>query len=262
MLNVCILHYLQLLNKLKAIENALLTIAAISVACKALYNKLNTYYNLVTNQGLSHLSIATICDLRFNLSIYKFYIPNSIDTIKRDRARAQFVACYNQYKDCKNNIQVATIKATIAAKTKQLTPLEELDSDNKIYQHYRPSIKEVEQQQWFKENSVNCYTNILKYQQAKQYQYLVILQIAQDYLAILALLAALECIFSVSSDIVTRKRNRLLPSTLQYLLCLQDQRVIGNKEEDNSKQTIIIFYYYITYFTSKGIIQAKGLLKH
>ena len=76
-------------------ENAPLTTAAISVACKASYNKLNTYYNLVTNQGLSHSSIATICNLRFNLSIYEFYMPNSADAIKRDRARAQFAACYN-----------------------------------------------------------------------------------------------------------------------------------------------------------------------
>lgn len=58
--------------------------------------------------------------------------------------------------------------------------------------------------------------------QAKQYQNLVTSQIAQDYSAILASLIASEHIFSVSGDIVTNKRNRLLPSTLRYLLCLQD----------------------------------------
>src|SRR5690349_3587440 len=82
-LNVCIPHYLRLLNKLRMMQNALSTIAAISAVCKALYNKLDTYYSLVTNQGLSHSSIATICDPRFNLSIYEFYMPDSIDAIKR-----------------------------------------------------------------------------------------------------------------------------------------------------------------------------------
>jgi hypothetical protein len=87
-LNMCIPHYLWLLNKLKVMQNAPLKTAAISTACKASYSKLDTYYNLITNQGLSYLLIATICNLRFNLSIYEYYMPDSTDVIKRDRARA------------------------------------------------------------------------------------------------------------------------------------------------------------------------------
>jgi hypothetical protein len=87
-LNMCIPHYLRLLNKLKVMQNAPLTTAAISIACKASYSKLDTYYNLITNQGLSYSLIATICDLRFNLSIYEYYMLDSTDVIKRDRARA------------------------------------------------------------------------------------------------------------------------------------------------------------------------------
>ncbi|KFY06197.1 hypothetical protein V491_08791, partial [Pseudogymnoascus sp. VKM F-3775] len=206
-LNVCIPHYLRLLNKLKAMENAPSTTAAISTACKASYSKLDTYYNLVTNQGSSHSSIATICDPRFNLSIYEFYMPNSVDAPKRDRARAQFAACYNRYKDRENDIQVAAIEATIAAETEQPATPRELDSDDEMYQHRGPSIEEVEWRRWFKENGVDRNTNILKYWQAKQYQYPVISQIARDYLAIPASSAASERIFSVGGDIVTKKRN-------------------------------------------------------
>ena len=128
-------------------QNAPLTTAAISTACKAPYDKLDTYYNLMTNQGSSHLSIATICDLRFNLSIYEHYMPDSIDAIKRDRVRVQFATCYNRYKDRENDIQVAAIEATIAAETEQPTTPRELDSDNEIYQYYGPSIEEVEWRQ-------------------------------------------------------------------------------------------------------------------
>jgi hypothetical protein len=45
---------------------------------------------------------------------------DSIDALKRDRARVQFAAYYNQYKDRENDIQVAAIKATITAKIEQL----------------------------------------------------------------------------------------------------------------------------------------------
>lgn len=231
-LNVCIPHYLRLLNKLKAMQNAPLTIATISAACEAAYNKLDTYYNLATNQGSSHSSIATICDPRFNLSIYEFYMPDSIDAIKRDRARAQFAACYNRYKDRENDIQVAAIEATIATEIEQPAILRELDSDDEMYQHRGPSIEEVEWRRWFKENGVDRNTNILKYWQAKQYQYPVISRIARDYLAIPASSAASERIFSVGGDIVTKKRNRLLPSTLRYLLCLRDWGVMGDEDEE------------------------------
>ncbi|KFY93324.1 hypothetical protein V498_04475 [Pseudogymnoascus sp. VKM F-4517 (FW-2822)] len=196
-------------------EIALLTIAAISIAC------------------LSYSSIATICNLRFNLSIYEFYMPNSVDAIKRDRARAQFAAYFNWYKDCENDTQVAAIEATIAAEIEQITTLRELDSDDEMYQHHRPLIEEVEWRRWLKESRVNRHTNILKYWQAKQFQYPVISQIARDYLAILASSAASERIFSVSGDIVTKKRNRLLPSTLRYLLCLRDWGVIGDEDDDS-----------------------------
>ncbi|KFY96310.1 hypothetical protein V500_02505 [Pseudogymnoascus sp. VKM F-4518 (FW-2643)] len=167
-LNVCIPYYLQLLNKLKAMQNAPLTIAAISAAY------------------------------------------------------------------CENDIQVAAIEATIAAETEQPTTLRELDSNDEMYQHRGPSIEEVEWRRWFKENGVDRNTNILKYWQAKQYQYPVISRIARDYLAIPASSAASERIFSVGGDIVTKKRNRLLPSTLRYLLCLRDWGVMGD-EDDNSE---------------------------
>jgi hypothetical protein len=102
-----------------------------------------------------------------------------------------------------------------------------------MYQHRGPSIEEVEWRRWFKENGVDRDTNILKYWQAKQYQYPVISRIAQDYLAIPASSAASERIFSVGGDIVTKKRNRLLPSTLRYLLCLRDWGVIGDEDDDS-----------------------------
>jgi hypothetical protein len=51
-------------------------------------------------------------------------------------------------------------------------------------------------------------------------------------LAIPATLAASECVFSVSGDIVTKKRNRLGGSNTRRLLCLQDWGVLAEGEDE------------------------------
>ena len=59
----------------------------------------------------------------------------------------------------------------------------------------------------------------------------IIARIARDHLAIPATLAALECVFSVGGDIVTKKRNRLSISNTRRLLCLQDQGFLEEGED-------------------------------
>ena len=44
---------------------------------------------------------------------------------------------------------------------------------------------------------------------------------ARDHLAIPATSAASKCVFSVSGDIITKKRNRLSADNTRRLLCLQ-----------------------------------------
>jgi hypothetical protein len=75
------------------------------------------------------------------------------------------------------------------------------------------------------------HTDILKYWCAKQYQYPVIARIARNHLAIPATSAASERVFSNGSDIITKKRNRLSPPTIRYLLCLRNW---GKIQEANS----------------------------
>jgi hypothetical protein len=65
-------------------------------------------------------------------------------------------------------------------------------------------------------------TDILRYWASKEYEFPIIARIARDHLAILATSAASKCVFSVGSDIITKKRNRLGASNTRRLLCLQD----------------------------------------
>ena len=65
-------------------------------------------------------------------------------------------------------------------------------------------------------------TDILRYWASKEYEFPIIACIARDHLAIPATLAVSECVFSVSSNIITKKKNRLGASNTRRLLCLWD----------------------------------------
>jgi hypothetical protein len=64
--------------------------------------------------------------------------------------------------------------------------------------------------------------DILKFSASKQHQIPILATIARDHLAIPATSAESERVFSVGRDIVTKKRNRLAPFTLRYLICLRN----------------------------------------
>ena len=66
-------------------------------------------------------------------------------------------------------------------------------------------------------------------------EYPVIACIAQDHLAIPATKALLERVFSARADLVTKKRNRLLPQTVQEVLFLRDASVIVEAEDSDSE---------------------------
>jgi hypothetical protein len=56
----------------------------------------------------------------------------------------------------------------------------------------------------------------------------------KDHLTIPAMSAVSECVFSVGSDIITKKRNRLDADNTRRLLCLWDWEVLKKKKNDNS----------------------------
>ena len=57
---------------------------------------------------------------------------------------------------------------------------------------------------------------------SKEYEFPIVAQIARDHLAIPATSAASKSVFSVGSDIITKKRNRLGAGNTRRLLCLRD----------------------------------------
>jgi hypothetical protein len=64
--------------------------------------------------------------------------------------------------------------------------------------------------------------NIHHFWKAKQFEFPIISKIAGDFLAIPATSAPSECVFSIGSDVVTKKRNRLTGDLVWMIMCLKD----------------------------------------
>ena len=62
------------------------------------------------------------------------------------------------------------------------------------------------------------------------YKYPTLSILARRYLAIPATSAAIESIFSISSNIITKPRNRLSPETVRLILLLKSWKVRDIKE--------------------------------
>ena len=94
---------------------------------------------------------------------------------------------------------------------------------------------ETELTKYLKQLLIDRDTDIYQYWKAKQFDFHIISKIAKDYLTILATSALSECVFSSSSDIVTKKRNRLIGDLVQMIVCLKDWGIITNKDIKDDK---------------------------
>ncbi|KFY94740.1 hypothetical protein V498_03750, partial [Pseudogymnoascus sp. VKM F-4517 (FW-2822)] len=212
-LNFAIPQYLKMIKKLEALQKEVGISSTIGLACIAASKKLNEYYTLATNHRWSHSGVATICDPRMNLNVFNSLWPSNTEEVKRNRVKQQFHDVFIQYRDRQYFLEEEQRDAE--ANLPQLPT--EPDSDDDLYISHSPA------------------TDILKYWAAKQYQYPIIAAIARDHLAIPATSAPSERVFSNGADILTKKRNRLSPETLRYLLCLRDWGHIVDTEESEAE---------------------------
>jgi hypothetical protein len=224
-----------MINKLQDKRRSFGDTSAIGEACTAAIDKLDAYYTLATNQRSSHSVVATICDPRLNYNVFEILWKTSGEKVKRTRAKAQFEDCFHKYKERENELQKENILAAIDAEEEGQQQKEpESDSEDHLYVAQGISALESEWKMWIKEPLAPRETDILKYWQGKQYQYPIIAKIARDHLAIPSTSAASESVFSIGGDIVTKARNRLLPSTVRYLLCLRNWGIITQAQDSDS----------------------------
>ena len=73
--------------------------------------------------------------------------------------------------------------------------------------------------------------------QSKIYDFLIITQIARDYMVIPAILAPSKRIFSLTSNLITKKRTKISSENVWYVLCLRNWGILVNA--DNEEEIII-----------------------
>ena len=95
-LNYTIPQYYIMIKKLKEKRSKWGNLL-ISLALKEALDKLNEYYNNLN--AYAHLSIATICDLWFNYSLFSRLLPESTENHKRAKILTNFKNCFAEYKD-------------------------------------------------------------------------------------------------------------------------------------------------------------------
>jgi hypothetical protein len=110
---------------------------------------------------------------------------------------------------------------------------EESDSESDLFKPQSTIQFETEYARWMKQLPIPRKTDILKYWASKEYEFPIVARMARDHLAIPATSAPSECVFSVGSDIITKKRNRLGGENTRRLLCLRDWGVLEEAEESS-----------------------------
>jgi hypothetical protein len=174
-------------------------------------DKLNEYYNAV--QSHAHSSIAMICDPWFNFNVFNILMPSSTNNAKKAKIKSGFKIAFFQYQDREVGIKAARIlkeqedvletqhhddnkdDKLLDAELYRSGPLE-LDTETEFTRYLKLLVMPQE-------------TNIHHFWKAKQFEFPIISKIAGDFLAIPTTLAPSECVFSIGSDIVTKKRNKL-----------------------------------------------------
>ena len=100
--------YLKMINKLQVKRDSVGADTTIGQACTAAYNKLDEYYTITTTQRCTHSTVATICDPRLNLRVFKLLWPGSNQEARRIRAKRQFEHIFTKYS--KREYDINTIR--------------------------------------------------------------------------------------------------------------------------------------------------------
>jgi hypothetical protein len=91
---------------------------------------------------------------------------------------------------------------------------------------YLQDEAQYECNRWFKQPIVSREIDLLVFWKAKQYNFPILAQVARDHLAVPATSAPSECVFSDGGEILTKKRNRISPDTLRWMICLRDWGIV------------------------------------
>ena len=240
--NYTIIYYIipYITKLLSEIENYTLknleeTNPYLSIALLEAYNKLLDYYSIKDKtyiNKLKDLYLTTLLNPCFKLEIFNTLGFNNIII---NKIKDYFIEIYNKYKleyYSNTNININIILQSSINTNITNTNNENSNSDNEFYINKDNNNNNKEEIEiYLKENRISKEINIIDYYKANKNRFPILFNIVKDYLAIMATSAPSEFIFSKTSDIITKKRNRLLPNTIKQIITLKSWNILENEEE-------------------------------
>lgn len=169
-------------------------------AASAAYDKLNKYYSKTSEM----LTVATLCDPRFNLQWYK----DDEDGVSAESIRAVFENAFENYKPV-SNVASAEPKPSSPVKKFKLAIFKsqgQVKDEITAYLGRQREPETVDPLQWWKSH---------------EKEYPTVAKMARDHLAIAASSIEDERVFSASEYQLAKKRCSMLPSTLRRLVCVR-----------------------------------------
>ena len=146
--------------------------------------------------------------------------------------KTHFETVYAKYSERARELRAAEIEASIAAEgVGVVDSVCQLDSEDEFYISQNRTVSDSERAKWLKQEVAPRDTDILSYLQGREKEFPIIAQMARDHLAIPATSAALECVFSSGSDLITKKRNQLGGDNIRRLLCMRSWGVLAESRE-------------------------------
>ena len=79
-----------MINKLESMRKEVRDKTAIREAYIIAIKKLDEYYTLATNQQVSYLVVAIICNLQLNFNMFDILQNKNKDSVRKSRAKALF----------------------------------------------------------------------------------------------------------------------------------------------------------------------------
>jgi hypothetical protein len=224
----------------------------LKLVAKAGYDVMEKYFKKTLISRA--LSVATVLNPRYKLFYFNKLLENEggSQSIEYKRIEAHFKTTFNAYsrrrtkmRHAKQMADMADAEDLYAADESTMVEdpeawmdpfygfqddriIDDIPEDTRyINEKLLPPHKEV------KNNTSKTVTDtaIQEYWARKGIESELLGQMARDFIAIPATSAPSERVFSSSGDIISRKRSRLSPATLRWVVCLRDWGVLSDDDD-------------------------------
>lgn len=217
----------KLLAKLETwkVQDLLSLIGYLTLGINDACDKLLYYYPLRSRsmESMKDLYLATVLDPRLKLA---WFIENNFPHEVVDAIRTYFYEVYYRYEE---EVSSEDRRKRQRNETEPVST-NILNQDFNIFLESNMGVLTDELTLYISEGRARSQETVKKFYHNRRDSFPIIYRIAKDYLSIMAMSAPSESLFSQVKDIVTDKRNRLLPSMIKILAVLKSRKIVQTEK--------------------------------